>query len=169
MKRLITVLIVLSIGIVLASCGKSDESITTNTASEVSTTGSVTEKQTTVVTTENAEVENMTITVNGTGFSVALEDNETAKAFAATLPVTLDMSELHGNEKYYYLDSSLPSNPQSVDKIHKGDVMLYGDNCIVIFYKDFSTSYTYTRIGHIENADSLDTALGSGDVTVDFN
>ena len=33
--------------------------------------------------------------------------------------------------------------------------MLYGNNCLVIFYKSFDTSYSYTRIGHIENLEDL--------------
>lgn len=42
--------------------------------------------------------------------------------------------------------------------------MLFGNNCLVIFYKTFYTSYSYTKIGHIENI--LD--LGSDSVQVEF-
>ena len=50
--------------------------------------------------------------------------------------------------------------------IHTGDIMLYGSNCIVLFYEDFSTSYSYTPIAYIEDTNGLKSALGSGDVTV---
>ena len=53
---------------------------------------------------------NITIAVNGTSFAATLEDNEAGRAFAAMLPLTLDMSELNGNEKYHYLDESLPTD-----------------------------------------------------------
>ena len=76
------------------------------------------------------------------------------------------MNELNGNEKYYYLDQKLPTNSQAVGYITAGDVMLYGNNCLVIFYESFSTSYSYTKIGHIENAENLKTILGTGNVTV---
>ena len=40
--------------------------------------------------------------------------------------------------------------------------MLYGNNCLVIFYKTFETSYSYTKIGHIDNLEDL----GNEDITV---
>ncbi len=102
-------------------------------------------------------------------FSAVIEENQTSMAFLKQLPLTLDMSELNGNEKYFYLDKSLPSSPEKIGKIQAGDIMLYGDNCIVIFYKSFATSYRYTRIAHIENSDGLENALGKGSVTVKFS
>ena len=71
------------------------------------------------------------------------------------LPHELNMEELNGNEKYVYLNTSLPTNPYNPKKINTGDVMLYGNNCLVIFYKSFETSYSYTKIGHIDNLPNL--------------
>ena len=84
-----------------------------------------------------------------------LEDNETVKQFIIKLPQELEMSELNGNEKYIYLDYTLPTNAYNPKNIHAGDVMLYGNNCLVIFYKSFNTSYSYTKIGHINNLPDL--------------
>ena len=53
--------------------------------------------------------------------------------------------------------------------INKGDVMLYQDNCLVIFYKSFSSSYSYTKIGHIKDTSELEQALGEGSVKVGFS
>ncbi len=78
------------------------------------------------------------------------------------------MSELNGNEKYYYLSGSLPANSGRLPGIHTGDLMLYGDNCLVLFYESFSTSYSYTTIGYVENPDGLAAVLGSGDVQITF-
>lgn len=111
----------------------------------------------------------ITITVNGRTFSATLYDNETARAFRERLPLTLEMSELNGNEKYYYLPDSLPRNSSRPSAINAGDIMLYGDNCIVIFYESFSTSYSYTPIGKIDNPDGLAAALGSGNVHAAFD
>lgn len=111
----------------------------------------------------------ITVTVNGHAFSATLYDNETARAFKERLPLTLDMSELNGNEKYYYLPDSLPTNSSRPSAINAGDIMLYGGDCIVIFYESFSTSYSYTPIGKIDDPDGLAAALGSGSVRVTFD
>lgn len=106
------------------------------------------------------------ISVGEHSFTAALADTKAAEEFAAFLPLTMNMSKLNGNEKYYYLDDSLSADSKVPDMIHTGDIMLYGSNCIVLFYEDFSTSYSYTPIAHIEDTNGLKSALGSGDVTV---
>jgi hypothetical protein len=66
------------------------------------------------------------------------------------------------------LDSPLPSKAENVRRIEAGDVMLWGKDCLVVFYKSFETPYSYTRIGKIDNASKLADALGKGSVTVTF-
>lgn len=112
---------------------------------------------------------NIEITVNGYTFLAELYDNDTAKALMERLPLALDMSELNGNEKYCYLSDSLPTNSSRPSGIHTGDIMLYGSDCLVIFYESFSTSYSYTPIGKINDPDRLAAALGSGSVQVTFS
>ena len=108
------------------------------------------------------------ISINGKIFNAELEENPSARAFAEMLPLEIEMAELNGNEKYFYLDKNLPSNSERIGKIHKGDLMLFSSNCVVIFYKDFSTSYSYTRLGKIEDAADLDKILGAGNISVKF-
>lgn len=119
----------------------------------------------------NNQMENTSviITVNGKEFNAVFYNNETANAFINMMPLTLNMSELNGNEKYYNLSTTLPVNSERVGSIKKGDIMLYGSNCIVVFYESFNTPYSYTKIGYIENTENLSSALGSGSVSVTFN
>ena len=111
---------------------------------------------------------NIKITVNGKTFDAELEDNESARKFLEKLPLEITMTELNGNEKYYRFNENFPSDDESVGTIHAGDLMLYSSSYVVIFYKDFPTSYSYTRLGKILNVDGLDKMLGSGNVTVKF-
>ena len=108
------------------------------------------------------------ITVNGKSFTATLEDSATSRAFLQLLPLDANMQELNGNEKYYRLAQPLPSSPTSVGTIEAGDLMLYQDNTIVLFYETFPTSYTYTRIGKLDNAAGLASAVGAGESRVRF-
>jgi hypothetical protein len=106
------------------------------------------------------------ITVNNQTFTATLLDNNSAKAFKEMLPLTIKMTELNGNEKYCDLKKSLPTNPTNPETITNGDIMLYGSETFVLFYDTFATSYRYTKLGQIDNATGLKSALGSGSVTV---
>lgn len=110
----------------------------------------------------------MWMTIGTQRFAVTLEDNPTARAFAQWLPATLDMTELNGNEKYARLPRSLPTDPAQPGTIHTGDVLLYGSNTLVVFYETFRSSYSYTRVGRIEEAAGLAEALGPGNPRVTF-
>ena len=105
-----------------------------------------------------------TIQIKDKNFSVTLEDNPSARAFAKMLPLEVEANELNGNEKYFYLVNDLPNAPVNVRQIHAGDLMLFGSNCVVIFYKDFTTSYNYTRLGKLDNPADLEKVLGGGNV-----
>lgn len=108
------------------------------------------------------------ITVNSQTFTATLLDNNSAKAFKEMLPVAITMSELNGNEKYYDFPNSLPTNSSNPETIKSGDLMLYGSKALVLFYQSFSTSYSYTKLGTIDDAAGLASTLGSGNATVTF-
>ncbi len=114
------------------------------------------------------ENETMQMKIGDKAYSVVLNDNNTTKALRELLPMTVTMAEFNGNEKYYLLHNSLPSRPEHIGQIKSGDVMLFGDDSLVVFYKDFKTTYSYTRIGHIENAADLEQTLGRGSVIITF-
>ena len=108
----------------------------------------------------------LTVTVNGTAFTATLEDTEAARAFAARLPLTVSMEELNGNEKFAYLDEALPTAATRPGTIHAGDIMLFGSDCLVLFYETFSSGYRYTPIGRLDDASGLAEALGCGSAQV---
>jgi len=120
-------------------------------------------------TAQNPEEERMWMTVGERRFAFTLADTEAARAFAAQFPVTLDMAELNGNEKHADLSTALPTDASRPGTIRSGELMLYGSNTVVIFYETFRSSYTYTRLGRVDDPDDLSRVLGGGDIRVVFS
>ena len=111
----------------------------------------------------------MWMTVGERRFAVTLSDNAAAHAFAALLPLTLDMSELNGNEKHANLPKPLPANASRPGTIRNGDLMLYGADTLVVFYLTFQSSYSYTRLGRVDDPSDLARTLGPRGVRVLFS
>src|SRR3954451_7096478 len=110
----------------------------------------------------------MKIQIGSKNFIAVLEDNATAAAFKALLPMTIEMTELNGNEKYARLSGNLPTKAANPGTIQTGDLMVYGSRTLVLFYKTFSTSYEYSRLGRLNDTTGLADAVGSGAVTLTF-
>ena len=113
----------------------------------------------------DVRVSELKVTINDKEYIIELENNDTVNEFIKILPQEFIMDELNGNEKFVYMNNSLTTNSYNPNHIVKGDVMLYGNNCLVIFYKSFDTSYSYTKIGHITDLDNL----GNGSITAKFD
>jgi hypothetical protein len=101
-------------------------------------------------------------------FTATLEDNATAAAFKEMLPLTLDMSDLHANEKKFDLPKRLPTKDLNPKMIQVGDLMIWNSRTLVLFYKSFPTSYSYTKIGRINDASGIAGVVGPGDVRISF-
>ena len=118
---------------------------------------------------EEMTMDKVYININNKKLGIDLENNSTTSALIKLLPLELSMNDLNGNEKYVYLDKSLSTNSFNPRKINSGDIMLFGDNCLVIFYKSFDTSYSYTKIGHIDHLDGLILSDVSLEIDEDFD
>ena len=111
---------------------------------------------------------NITIVVNGKEFAAKLNDTKAAQELYEQLPMTVEMTEMNQNEKYYVLPDELTQEKQAVGTIQTGDIMLYQADYIVLFYESFTTWYQYTPLGKIEDTTGLKEAVGSGNVSVTF-
>jgi hypothetical protein len=108
------------------------------------------------------------IRIGDKSFAATLADNATATAFKKLLPLSVTMTELNGNEKLFRLPGTLPARASTPSSIQTGDLMLYGVSTLVLFYKSFPTTYSYTTIGRIDDPAGLEAAVGSGSVAVTF-
>ena len=117
---------------------------------------------------EDAALPGLTIEAGGQTFTAELLDSDTTRALLERLPLTVTMGELNGNEKYHYLPEPLPTHAERPGTIQAGDLMLYGGDCLGLFYEGFSSAYSYTRLGRIDDPAGLAAALGDGSVEVTF-
>lgn len=115
----------------------------------------------------NEEIK-INLVVNNKTFSATLENNQTVQELIQQFPITLNMSDLHSNEKYNYLDSNFTTNSNTPNMINTGDIKLYGNNCLVVFYKDFKNYYSYTNLGRVDNPNEFVNELGNGSVDIRF-
>lgn len=99
-------------------------------------------------------------------YEVMPADTKAARELLKRLPLTLRMADLNNNEKYGDLPRPLPAESRAIGTIRTGDLMLFTNACLVLFYKDFRTMYRYTPLGHLVGAEELAAALGSGEVTI---
>ncbi len=104
-------------------------------------------------------------------FDVKLENNSATQEFIKELKkgnVTVNASEYGGFEKVGNLGFSLPTSDKNIGTV-PGDIVLYQGDKLSLFYG--SHSWSYTKIGKIDNVDSnkLKEVLGSGDVTLEFS
>lgn len=171
MKKSMLVIMAAAVLLILAACGGTNQDSAGKDGSETPPviqqpeSSSAEPDVSEVPTAETA----ITLTVGDHTFPATLLDNETAHQFAELFPLTLDMSELNRNEKYFYLDGHLPTDSHQPGQINAGDLMLYGDNCLVLFYDSFSSGYSYTRLGNVDDPVGLADVLGAGDVEITFS
>ena len=111
----------------------------------------------------------MNVQVGSSTFTATLAENAAVDALMEMMisaPVVIQMSDYSGFEKVGSLGTSLPAS-DSQTTTQAGDIVLYNGNQIVIFYG--SNSWSYTRLGKIDDLSGWAEALGSGDVQVTFS
>ena len=118
---------------------------------------------------DKEKVTKMKVQIGDKAFTATLEDNAAVAELVEMMkkePVTINMDDYSGFEKVGPLGKSLTrSDVQTTTTA--GDIVLYNGNNIVMFYG--SNSWSYTRIGRIDDLTGWEDALGSGSVTVTFD
>ena len=102
--------------------------------------------------------------VNNHVLKVKLEDNSAAKTLMNKLKkgdVTIHAEDYGGFEKVGDLGFSLPRSDKYITT-SAGDIVLYEGDEISLFYN--SNSWSYTKLGKVQNIKDLKKILGTGDV-----
>ena len=99
-------------------------------------------------------------------FPFELKDTSAANELKERLPFTVKMTKLNNNEIYYQFSEKFTTNTKAVGTINIGDIYLYQDDFLVLFYKTFTTSYSYSEIGHLSDTNGLAEAIG-GEANID--
>ena len=180
MKKLLIFFLLFMLGVCLAACGVAKEqpadpptadtgnTVITETATENTNPIVPPETENTEKTEGNTEMK-MTVRIGNAVFTATLEDNAATRELTEMMnqsPITINMSDSSGFEKVGTLGRSLTTeNHQTTTG--EGDIVLYNGNQIVMFYG--SNSWSYTRIGRIDDLTGWREALGSGSITAEFS
>ena len=111
----------------------------------------------------------MNVQIGEYSFAATLEDNPAVAEFVEMMrqgPVTVEMDDYSGFEKVGSLGRSLTTDNRQTTT-GAGDIVLYNGDNIVMFYG--SNSWSYTRIGHIDDLTGWEETLGSGSITAMFS
>lgn len=108
------------------------------------------------------------VTIGNKEFTATLNDSEAAKELVKLLPMTINMRDHGGFEKTSSLSKSLPGRATNPGRIEVGDLMVWSGSSLVLFYSAHRTSYSYVKLGRIDNTSGMLEAMGRGSVNVKF-
>ncbi len=117
---------------------------------------------------EENVMKQITLSFNDHAYTATLADNSSAEAFAQLLesgPLTVSAHDYGNFEKVGDLGTELPRNDEQITT-SPGDIILYQGDQITVYYAQ--NSWSFTRLGRIDDPSGLREALGDGDVDITF-
>ena len=165
MRRLITIVAALLLSLGLTACGTKE-----NAPDDRAGDGGNAEDTTPTAEAPKTGEEggDMILLIGDTPVRVSWENNravEALRGMVANGPLTIPMSMYGDFEQVGSIGRSLPRDDRKITT-ETGDIVLYSDNKIVVFYGN--NTWEYTRLGHISgiNERGLAELLGNGDVSI---
>lgn len=155
-------LVLLLIG-VMAGCSRQEDNVSDENGEQNGQTSSS-------LTGNNSDqaIANVLINVNDAEFTIQMNDTATGRALVSMIPSTsmrLPTSyEQDGVLKYYDMAREVVSDPEELSSVSAGELLLDGNDRLLLYYEDTELNGSYTRVGRIEDATGLAEALGDSDV-----
>ncbi|OUP50047.1 hypothetical protein B5F18_05870 [Lachnoclostridium sp. An181] len=115
---------------------------------------------------EEMETKKIKVQIDNFIFTATLENNTATKELIDLLeeePITIEMTDYAGMEKVGPLGATLTATNEPTTT-HSGDIVLYNGDHIVLFYG--TNSWSYTRLGKIDDLSNWKEALGTKDITI---
>lgn len=153
----------------LAGCAQAQEGIDEATKTAEMSNVSNEQGRERLTNSENQATEYIKLHIQGQTVTFRLANTAAAKQFAEQLPQTLTLEDVNDNEKYIVLNSSLPTDSKVAGTIKAGQLKLWGRQGLVLFYKNFDSSYAYTDLGEAVNPVDWEDLLGNGTITITFS
>lgn len=120
------------------------------------------------INTEESGMRVIEIMIKNEHYKMELENNRSVDVFLERLPLKIKMKELNENEKYGIISPKIPNDSSYSGNIEAGDLMLYGNDCLVLFYKSFYTTYRYTKLGKVIEKDKIEKNIGKDDYNLEI-
>ncbi|AND78843.1 cyclophilin-like fold protein [Streptococcus pantholopis] len=154
-------IIILIICFLLAGCSaaESEQSQSDEAGSQTTSGRSLSDSQETNEREKDREETVIKARIDDQTFEIVLNDSQAAEEFKELLPLTVEMEHVNGNEVYAPLGEQFTANNQQAGQIHAGDLKLWSGDGLVLFYKDFSSNYSYTDLGRMTDSKGLADAL----------
>ncbi len=105
------------------------------------------------------------VLINGKTYEISFEKNKTVEEFINMFPLTLEMHDKNSLSKSAIIYTKLTSSKKRIKTISPGDLVMDGNSSFILFNKESNVNCKYTRIGHINNYNKLN----SGDITLSFS
>lgn len=110
--------------------------------------------------------EELLLQSDGEDIELLIVNQQIVKELQDYLLLSLSLHELNGNEWFTNLPLELSMKSENIGVIEKGDIMLFGNKTLVIFYETHETKYPYTRVGKIKDVSYLENIKNSTEILI---
>jgi hypothetical protein len=156
MKKIIYIIMVLSLSLNASGCSKDNDD---PSAPGDNGNGNTEEPV--------GETYKVKMTFGNTELTATFEDNATSRAFKEKLPVTLPMFELYSREMCYRFEEALPANEVSNRAYEIGEIIYWTPGrAFVIMYAQNGERFSMQSMGRVDSG--VEAFRTTGDVSVHF-